>query len=100
MNNSHQKAVEIENIVRKVFDFNDKKPISMADADVIEKCPIIAPIAVFAPLYMQNKNYEDIDDFIAKYVKKFLFSSNTVENSDMKNFIDELNALVKKYYDK
>ena len=94
----HQDAISLEYIVRNVFDCGPGGVMNVANADKLEIKPMNAAIAIFAPLYFDNKVLEDVDNFIDRYSCIFDYDDYELNQENIDNYIKELKTLVKKYY--
>lgn len=95
---SHEKAFELEHIVRRVFNAERGGVMNVAEADVLENRPMNAPIAIFSPLYLKSKEYPDIEEFMDKYCDFYYCEPSEIESSFVDSFIRDLKKLVDKYY--
>lgn len=96
---SHDRAFALEHIVRNVFKTDRGGVMNVAEADNLESYPMLAPIAVFAPLYLEGKQHPDIDDFVDRYCDFYFCKPGEISDEYVDNFIAEFRSLVKKYYD-
>lgn len=96
----HQDAINLEYIVRSVFDCGRGGVMNIANADQLERKPMNAAIAIFAPLYFENRVLEDLSDFMDRYNCIFDYDDYEFNQETIDKYIYELKALVKKYYDK
>ena len=95
---AHEDALRLEGIVRKVFNCDRFGVMGIADADHLERYPLDAVWAVFAPLYQSEKSFPDIEDFTDKYSVIFHYPEEYVYSSKtIKEFIEEFDNLVKKH---
>lgn len=94
---SHSDAISLESIVREVFDCNRGGVMGVADADYLERFPLEAAIAIFAPLYKDQKDIPEIDAFMDEYGSLFHYRKDDVTVDTVKEYIDRLKVLVKNY---
>ncbi len=74
--------------------------MNIANADQLERKPMNAAIAIFAPLYFENRVLEDLSDFMDRYNCIFDYDDYEFNQETIDKYIYELKALVKKYYNK
>ena len=87
---SHNDAITLEHIVRKVFKCGRSTMGGFIDADHFESEPFDAALIALSRLWKENYN-EDIEDFLNKWNE--IRQSND-SNFEVKNYIDELNDLI------
>ena len=98
---SSNNALRLEYLVRTVFDTERGGVMNIADADQLVHFPLLAPIAIFSPLYLRNKSYPDIEEFMVKYCDfKYCEDPSELPNGYQDNFMSDLESLVNKYYPK
>lgn len=94
---NYNEAFELELIVRHAYGCRKGGVMGIADANHLERCPLDAALVVFAPLYKDVEEIEEIDQFIDKYVCYFTFSDYKYAEEKIKSYIEELRRLVNKY---
>lgn len=94
-------AVQLEHLVRAVYDCDRYGVAHMADADYLGMYPFHAALLILAPRLRESKNCntDKIVDFMDKY--EVCLADSTIGKFD-KDFIDcyikDLRALVRRYY--
>ena len=95
---NHDEAIALEFSVRKVFDCERFGVMGIANADHLERYPMDAALVVFAPLYKEQAEIPEIDEFMDKYGCIFHFpDSYTYDKNTVREYIDELRTLIDKY---
>ena len=98
---SHGDAISLERIVRQVYNCDRFGVGGLANADTLERSPMLAAYAALAPLYLKNKKIADVDAFLDRYACIYEFENDEPPtDEDTERFIDELDNLVGKYYGK
>lgn len=98
---SNDNALGLEYLVRRVFDTERGGVMNVANADQLVHNPLLAPIAIFSPLYLNNKSYPDIEEFMDKYCDfKYCEDPSELPDGYQDNFMSDLEVLVNKYYPK
>ena len=97
---SGDNALALEYLVRRVYDCERGGVMNVAEADKLKKHPMLAPTVIFAPLYLKQKNWDDIDAFMEKYCDFYYCEADEISKDFVKSFINDLEALVNKYYPK
>lgn len=96
---SNNKALELEYLVRRVFKTDREAVMNVAEADQLVHFPLLAPIAIFSPLYLNCESYPDIEEFMDKYCNfKYCEDPNELPDGYQDDFISDLNELVNRYY--
>lgn len=96
---SHSEAFELEHLIRKVYNCDRFGVMGIADADHLEYHPLDAANVILAPLYLNQNNISDVENFIDEQSCIFNFSDNYEYNEDtVRKYIDGLSSLVNKYY--
>lgn len=96
---THDEAFHLEMLVRKVFRCSRFGAMGIADADHLEYHPFDAALVTLAPLCTNNRQYDDIDDFIDRYGCYFQFPDEYVyEQHRVESFIEELKSLIDRFY--
>jgi len=97
---SHNDAISLERIVRKVYKCDRFGISGYADADHLESSPLDAATLVIAPLYYTGivSNDLEFDSFLAEYDNVFCYSEETVTPEAIKKYISDLESIVEKYY--
>lgn len=93
----HSEALELEYVVRHVFNCDRFGVMGIADAGHLERCPYDAAIAVFSPLYKTNKEIDEIEQFMDDFSCYFIFSDYQYSEEKVREYIDGLKELVDKY---
>lgn len=94
---SHNDAFVLEHIVRAVFNCDRFGVMGIADADHLERLPLDAATAVFSSLYKDKTEIREIDEFMDHYNCYFTFDDYRYDEKEVKQYIDGLRELVKKY---
>lgn len=87
----------MEHIVRAVFGCDRFGVMGIADADHLERLPFDAATAIFSPLYKDREEIPEIDDFVDHYNCYFTFDDYIYDENKVKQYIDELRKLERKY---
>lgn len=96
---SHGQAVSLEYIIRSAYNDCDRGGVvGLAEADFLENSPLSAAVAVLAPLSHRysNDELEDVADFWDNY--RFELSHDEFDSELIERYIEDLRALVQKYY--
>lgn len=95
---NHDEAFSLEMIVRGVYKCDRYGVMGVANADHLELSPMDAVLVVFAPLYKNEKEIIEIDDFVDRYNCIFNFPDDYEYNKEtVADFIKEFRSLVEKY---
>lgn len=96
---NHSEAIELEHIVRNLYQCNRGGVSGMADADYFEGHPIQAAVLVVA--YIHAKGLEtsstQYDEFLCKYESIFEHLEKNDVDQEIRNYIDELEDIVNQY---
>ena len=98
---NHDEAISLECIIRNVYNCDRFGVMGIANADHLERNPMDAAIVIFAPLYLKQKEIEEINSFVDEYGCIFNFPNDYKYNKEtVDNYIDGLRKLASKYYNK
>lgn len=96
---NHNEATSLEFIVRRVYNCERFGVMGIADADHLERNPLDAAIVIFAPLYREQREIEEIDAFMDRYSCVFNFPEDYTYNEEtVANYIEGLRNLVDRYF--
>ena len=95
---SEDESLALEYLIRRVYGCDRGGVMNVAEADKLKNHPMLAPIVIFAPLYLEQKNWADIDEFMDKYCDFYYHEADEISKDFVKSFINDLKALVNKYY--
>lgn len=96
---NHSEAIELEYLVRRVYNCGRHGVMGIADADHLEYHPLDAANVILAPLYLNRTDIPEIDNFIDGQSCIFNFDDNyAYDEKVVRNYIDGLRSLVDKYY--
>lgn len=98
---NNKQSFKLEYLVRKVYGCERFGVMHMADADYLSINPFYAAILIFSPKYYKKpyKEYLDIQNFIDRYEEYFHCNELPKYTSeDIDEYINELEALVRKHY--
>ena len=92
-------ATSLELIVRRVYNCGKGGVMGIADASHLERNPLDAAIVIFAPLYKEQREIEEIDAFMNQYSSIFNFPERYTYNEEtVANYIEGLRNLVGRYF--
>lgn len=92
-------SLELEHIVRRVFNCDRFGVMGVADSDHLKRNPLDAALVIFAPLYKINKDIPELNEFMDMYQCIFGDGEDYQYNEQVvRSYIDELTVLVKKYW--
>ena len=96
---NHNDAIELEHIVRRVYDCDRGGVSGMVDADYFDDKPIQAAVLVVAYLYAHNLIQDPyaFDEFLHKYETIFDYSEENDAKNEVRKYIDELRVIVRRY---
>lgn len=95
---NHNQACKLEYIVRGTYDCNRFGVMGVANADHLESCPMDAILVVFAPLYKNNKEIPEIDQFVDECMCLFNYPDEyEYDEIQIENIISKFDCLVDKY---
>lgn len=96
----HGDAITLERIIRNVYDCERFGISGYADADHLETHPLDAATLIIAPLYYMGKvkNHLEFDEFVAKYDCIFSNPEENLTESDVNEYISDLDDIVSRYY--
>ena len=96
---NHMDAIALEHLIRRVYNCDRFGVMGIANADYLERNPLDAAIVIFAPLYREQNEIDNIDTFIEQYSCIFKFPSDYTYNAEIvENYIEGLRRLVDKYF--
>ncbi|SFO08374.1 hypothetical protein SAMN05216351_10367 [Pseudobutyrivibrio sp. JW11] len=93
---NHNQAIELEQIVRKLYKCDRGGVSRLVNADIFESSPIDAAKLVISYIYAKDLNETDDQyaSFIDQYAVKFAVADEIV---DAEQYIDELLEIVNRY---
>lgn len=95
---THEDAIHLEKIVGSVFNRNMARPEPFLNADIIQNNPMIAAVAVFAPLFRENEEIEEIENFLQKYSAIFDKKEYVLIQKQVDEYLRDFRELERKYY--
>ena len=96
---NHDEAISLEHIVRRVYNCERFGVMGIANADYLERNPLDAAIVIFAPLYREQREISEIDEFIDQYRCIFNYPEDYTYNEEtVENYIEGLRSLVDIYF--
>lgn len=96
---AHGEAIELESIVRRLFNCDRAGVSGLADADNFESRPMDAAVMVVSYIHARGLQYTETeyDEFLCKYDTIFRYPDENDAKNEVRNYIDELSAIVDKY---
>lgn len=96
---THGEAIELESIVRRLFNCDRAGVSGLADADNFESRPMDAAVMVVSYIHARGLQYSETeyDEFLCKYDTIFRYPDENDAKNEVRNYIDELSAIVDKY---
>lgn len=95
----HSDAIELEHQVRRLFRCDRAGVSGLADADNFESRPMDAATMVVS--YIHSKGLQSsetqYDEFLSKYDTIFRYPDENDAEHEVRNYIDELTAIVEEY---
>lgn len=97
---SHNDAITLERIVRRVYNCDRSGVSGMVDADYFDEKPIQAAVLVIAYLYARDMVQDPYlyDEFLHKYETIFDYPDENDIESEIKNYIVDLRSIVDGYF--
>ena len=96
---NHNDAIELEHQVRRLYGCDRGGVSGMADADYFEGHPIQAAVLVVSYIHANHREsgpYQ-FDEFLNKYETIFEYPDENNAADEVRNYIDELSAIVEQY---
>lgn len=95
---SWQHANTLENKIRKVYKCYSEEAMGIASTIYLESNPLDAALVILSPIVKEKGEIEEISNFIDKYICIFKLS-DSFEDKDVNEYIEQLENLINKYYD-
>ena len=95
----HNKAIELEHIVRNLFKCDRGGVSGLADADNFDSHPMDAATMVVSYIYAKGLQVSEtqFDDFLFKYDQVFRNPDEYDIAQEVRNYINELSEIVDQY---
>lgn len=95
----HSDAIELESIVRRLFNCDRSGVSGLADADNFESHPMDAAIMVVSYIHAKGLQSSETqyDEFLCKYDTIFSYPDENDAENEVQNYIDELSRIVDCY---
>lgn len=98
MVNKHSYAVSLEHIVCNVYGCDRAGVGGLADADAIERKPLLAAILALSPAYLHTDKIDEVSEFFHKYGVMFDYpEENPMDDAAWQEYVSTLRSLVNKY---
>lgn len=96
---THNEAIELEYLVRKLYGCDRSGVSGLADADHFESRPMDAAIMVVSYIHAKGLQYSETeyDEFLSKYDTIFRYPDENDAKHEVENYINELSKIVDKY---
>ena len=98
-NINHNDAIELEQLVRRLYDCDRGGVSGMVDADYFDDKPIQAAVLVIAYLYARDlvSNPYEYDEFLHKYETVFDYPDENNAKAEIRNYIEDLRFIVERF---
>lgn len=96
---NHNKAIELEHIVCRLYKCDRGGISGLAEAGYFEKYPIQAAILVIAYIYAHGleTSYNQFDEFLYRYESAFQYPEQGSIEAEVKKYIDDLKTIADHY---
>lgn len=94
---NHFEAIRLEHIVSSVYSCHHGGIGGLASADLFEKQPFLAAILSLAPVYLNQDENKEIEQFFDYYKTVFDYPNENLTEEELENYISQLSELVQTY---
>lgn len=96
---NHNSAIELEHLVRRLFQCDRGGVSGLADADNFESRPMDAAVMIVSYIHAKGLQVSETqyDEFLCKYDTIFTYPDENDAAHEVENYIDELSKIVDDY---